>query len=310
MTDDVRKLIIIGSGPAGYTAAVYASRAQLEPLLITGTLMGGQLMIASEVENYPGFPEPILGPELMERMRILAERFGTTMLQDDVTDIDLSVYPFKVITYGGEYKALSIIVATGASARWLNIPSETRLRGKGVSACATCDGLFFKGKVVTVVGGGDTAMEEANFLTNSASKVYLIHRRHEFKASKVMQERTQRNKKIEIVWDSVVDEVLGEKTVSGVKIRNVKTGAFSELKCDGLFLAIGYEPNTSFLKGKVELDPNGYMVPKENTMTSVPGVFTAGDVCDPRYKQAVTAAGSGCRAAIDAERWLKENERI
>jgi len=310
MTDDVQNLIIIGSGPAGYTAAIYASRAQLEPLIITGTQMGGQLMITSEVENYPGFSESILGPELMERMRMQAERFGTKMVQDDVVDVDFSVYPFKVMASGGEYRALSVIIATGSSARWLDIPSETNMRGRGVSACATCDAFFFKEKVVAVVGGGDSAMEEACYLTKFASKVYLIHRRHEFRASKAMQERVLKHKKIEVIWDSLVEEVLGETKVTSIKVRNVKTSAINEVKLDGLFIAIGHVPNTSVFKGKVELDEMGYVVPKENTMTSVPGVFTAGDVCDTRYKQAITAAGCGCRAAIDADRWLHENDKL
>jgi thioredoxin reductase (NADPH) len=310
MADDEHKVLIIGSGPAGYTAAIYAARAQLNPIMITGTQMGGQLMITSDVENFPGFAEPVLGPELMERMRAQAERFGTKMVQDDVIDVDFSVYPFKVVASGAEHRALSVIVATGSNARWLDIPSETKLRGKGVSACATCDGFFFREKVVVVVGGGDSAMEEACFLTKFASKVYLIHRRHEFRASKAMQERLMGNKKIEVVWDSVVDEILGDRIVEGVKLRNVKTNEASTLRCDGVFMAIGHEPNTSVFKGKLELDEKGYIVPKEHTMTSVPGVFVAGDVCDPRYKQAVTAAGCGCRAAIDAEKWLIENGKM
>lgn len=305
MEEQTRKLIIIGSGPAGLTAAIYAARADLQPLVIAGRMAGGQLMLTSEVENFPGFPEGILGPELMDRMRRQAARFGAEFLDEDVTSVDFLVHPFRVCVEDREFRALAVIVASGASARWLGLPSEQRLIGRGVSSCATCDGFFFRGKEVCVVGGGDTAMEEALFLTKFATKVTVIHRRHELRASKILQERAFRNPKIAFVWDSVVTEILGTDHVEGVRIRNVKTGAESELRCDGVFIAIGYTPNTSLFAGQLELDERGYIKVYDETRTSIPGVFAAGDVADYRYRQAITAAGSGCKAAMDAEVFLE-----
>ena len=306
----VEKVVIIGSGPAGLTAALYASRADLNPLVIAGYEAGGQLMITTEVDNYPGFPKGIMGPELMENFRKQAERFGTRFIDKDVTKVDFKKHPFELDIEGEKVRALAVIVATGASAKWLGLPNETRLRGHGVSACATCDGFFFKGKEVVVIGGGDTAMEEASFLTKFASKVIIVHRRDEFRASKIMQKRVLENPKISVVWDSEVTDVLGEKTVEAVMIRNVKTGAVEKMSAQGLFLAIGHAPNTKFLQGALDIDDKGYIRthgPLE-TRTNVEGVFVAGDVFDSRYRQAVTAAGSGCKAAIDVERWLHETE--
>jgi thioredoxin reductase (NADPH) len=306
----VHDVVIIGSGPAGLTAAIYAARANLEPLVIAGYEAGGQLMITTDVENYPGFPEGIMGPDLMERFRKQAERFGTKFIDKDVTSVDFSKRPFTLDVEGEKIQAKAVIVATGASAKWLGIESETRLRGHGVSACATCDGFFFKDKDVAVVGGGDTAMEEASFLTKFAKSVTLVHRRDAFRASKIMQERVLANPKVKVVWDSAVTEVLGEKLVEGVEIQNLKTGAKSKLPVQGMFLAIGHAPNTKFLGDQLEVDEKGYIVthgPLE-TRTNVPGVFVAGDVFDTRYRQAITAAGSGCKAAIDVERWLHEVE--
>jgi thioredoxin reductase (NADPH) len=298
-------VIIIGSGPAGYTAALYASRANLSVLMFQGYEVGGQLMTTSDVENYPGFAEGILGPTLMEQFEEQARRFGTEMIPEDVTAVDFSKRPFTITTDSGEYKARSVIIATGASAKWLNLPSEQALRGRGVSACATCDGFFFKGKDVAVVGGGDTALEEALFLTRYANHVTLIHRRDSLRASKIMQDRAFKNPKISFLWDTVVSEVLGENAVTGLKVQNVKTGEVSELPVQGLFLAIGHQPNTDLFKGIINMDRQGYIVPVEHTMTNIPGVFAAGDVTDHRYRQAVTAAGDGCRAAIDLERWFE-----
>jgi thioredoxin reductase (NADPH) len=298
-------VIIIGSGPAGYTAALYASRANLSVLMFQGYEVGGQLMTTSDVENYPGFAEGILGPTLMEQFEKQARRFGTEMIPEDVTAVDFSKRPFTITTDSGEYKARSVIIATGASAKWLNLPSEQALRGRGVSACATCDGFFFKGKDVAVVGGGDTALEEALFLTRYANHVTLIHRRDSLRASKIMQNRAFKNPKISFLWDTVVTEVLGENAVTGLKVQNVKTGEVSELPVQGLFLAIGHQPNTDLFKGIINMDRQGYIVPVEHTMTNIPGVFAAGDVTDHRYRQAVTAAGDGCRAAIDLERWFE-----
>jgi thioredoxin reductase (NADPH) len=298
-------VIIIGSGPAGYTAALYASRANLSVLMFQGYEVGGQLMTTSDVENYPGFAEGILGPTLMEQFEEQARRFGTEMIPEDVTAVDFSKRPFTITTDSGEYKARSVIIATGASAKWLNLPSEQALRGRGVSACATCDGFFFKGKDVAVVGGGDTALEEALFLTRYANHVTLIHRRDSLRASKIMQDRAFKNPKISFLWDTVVTEVLGENAVTGLKVQNVKTGEVSELPVQGLFLAIGHQPNTDLFKGIINMDRQGYIVPVEHTMTNIPGVFAAGDVTDHRYRQAVTAAGDGCRAAIDLERWFE-----
>ena len=302
------KLVIIGSGPAGYTAAIYAARANLTPLLFEGMQPGGQLTITTEVENYPGFAEGVMGPELMERMKGQAERFGTRFVSGEVTRVDLASRPFRLWTDGEEFTADALIVATGASAKWLGIPSEKAYQGKGVSACATCDGFFFRGVDIAVVGGGDTALEEASFLTKYASKVYLVHRRNELRASKVMQERARKNPKIEFVWNQAVEEVLGDgKSMTGLRLKSTKDGSTSELKVQGFFLAIGHEPNTGIFKGQLDMNEVGYLnVNAPSTRTSREGVFAAGDVADPNYRQAVTAAGSGCAAAIDAERWLGE----
>ena len=298
-------VIIIGSGPAGYTAAIYAGRANLSVLMFQGYQVGGQLMLTSDVENYPGFEEGILGPPMMEKFEVQARRFGTEMIPEDVTAIDFSQRPFRLTTDSGEYLARTIIISTGASAKWLGLPSEQRLQGRGVSACATCDGFFFKGKDVAVVGGGDTAMEEANFLTRYANHVTVIHRRDSLRASKIMQDRAFRNPKISFIWDTDVSEVLGDDAITGLLLRNLKTGEETILPVQGLFLAIGHEPNTGLFKGVIDMDQKGYIVPVEYTMTNIPGVFAAGDVTDHRYRQAVTAAGDGCRAAIDLERWLE-----
>lgn len=298
-------VIIIGSGPSGYTAAVYAARANLSVLLFQGYETGGQLMQTTEVENYPGFEEGILGPDMMEKFEAQARRFGTEMLAEDVLAIDFSQRPFSVSADSGQYQGRAVIISTGASAQWLGLPSETRLKGRGVSACATCDGFFFKGKDVVVVGGGDTAMEEANFLTRYATHVTVIHRRDGLRASKIMQDRALKNPKISFIWNTEVSEVLGETEVDGLRLHNLKTGEESTLRTQGLFLAIGHKPNTSLFQGVVDTDANGYLVPGEFTMTNIPGVFAAGDVTDHRYRQAVTAAADGCRAAIDVERWLE-----
>ena len=298
-------IIIIGSGPSGYTAAIYAGRANLSVLMLQGYQTGGQLMLTSDVENYPGFEEGILGPEMMEKFEAQARRFGTEMLQEDVTAIDFSKRPFTITTDSGDYQSRAVIISTGASAQWLGLPSEQQLQGRGVSACATCDGFFFKKKDVAVVGGGDTAMEEATFLTKYANHVTVIHRRDTLRASKIMQERAFKNPKISFIWDTEVAEVLGEDSVTGLGLRNLKTGEKSELPVQGFFLAIGHKPNTDLFKGIIDMDKAGYIVPVEHTMTNIPGVFAAGDVTDHRYRQAVTAAGDGCRAAIDAERWLE-----
>ncbi len=302
------RLVIVGSGPAGYTAALYAARANLTPLLVEGMQPGGQLTITTEVENYPGFAEGVMGPELMERMKAQAERFGTRFVSAEITRVDLSSRPFRLWTDADEFTAHALIVATGASAKWLGIPSEKAYQGKGVSACATCDGFFFRGVDVAVVGGGDTALEEATFLTKYANKVYLVHRRGELRASKVMQERARKNPKIEFVWHQAVDEVLGDgKAMTGLRLKSTKDGSTRELKVQGFFLAIGHEPNTGIFKGQLDMNEVGYLnVQAPSTRTSREGVFAAGDVADPHYRQAVTAAGSGCAAAIDAERWLGE----
>jgi len=298
-------VIIIGSGPAGYTAAIYASRANLSVLMFQGYSIGGQLMLTSDVENYPGFEDGILGPPMMEKFEAQARRFGTEMIPEDVTAIDFSKRPFTVTTDSGDYLARAIIISTGASAKWLGLPSESRLQGRGVSACATCDGFFFKGKNVAVIGGGDTALEEATFLTRYANHVTVIHRRDSLRASKIMQDRAFKNPKINFIWDTEIVDILGENAITDLKLYNLKTGEESILPIQGLFLAIGHQPNTELFKGVIEMDKVGYIVPVEHTMTNIPGVFAAGDVTDHRYRQAVTAAGDGCRAAIDLERWLE-----
>jgi thioredoxin reductase (NADPH) len=305
------RLLIIGSGPAGLTAALYAARAQLAPVVISGVPAGGQLLITTDVENYPGFPEGIQGPELVDLMRRQAARFGTEFVDDNVAHVNFSKRPFLVTTGSrGTFSAETLIVATGASARWLGIPSEARLKGHGISACATCDGFFFKGKELAVVGGGDTAMEEALFLTNFATRVTIVHRRGSLRASAIMQERARKHSKISFAFDSEVVEVLGKETVGGVRLRHLPTGKLSELKVQGLFIAIGYDPATEVFRESLDLDELGYVRVHDHTRTSVEGVFAAGDVHDHRYRQAVTAAGAGCMAAIDAERWLAEQEPV
>jgi thioredoxin reductase (NADPH) len=298
-------VIIIGSGPAGYTSAIYAARANLSVLMLQGYQVGGQLMLTSDVENYPGFEEGILGPPMMEKFEAQARRFGTELIPEDVISVDFSKRPFNVTTDSDEYQARAVIISTGASAKWLGLPSEQRLQGRGVSACATCDGFFFKNKDVAVIGGGDTAMEEATFLTRYANHVTVVHRRDSLRASKIMQDRAFKNPKISFIWNTEVTEVLGEHEVTGLRLHNMKTDEENTLPVQGFFLAIGHQPNTDLFKGIIDMDKVGYIVPIEYTMTNIPGVFAAGDVTDHRYRQAVTAAGDGCRAAIDAERWLE-----
>lgn len=301
------KVLIIGSGPAGLTAAIYAARADLDPLMIEGMERGGQLMITTDVENYPGFPDGIMGPELMQQMRKQAERFGTRIVSSDVTEVDFSQHPFRVSVGADSYSADTVIISTGASARWLDVEGEKRLLGFGVSACATCDGFFFKEKELLIVGGGDTAMEEALFLTRFASKVTIVHRRDEFRASPIMVSRVVEDPKIEIIWDSIVEEIVGEPVVTGAKIRNVKTDEITDFSADGVFVAIGHTPNTKVFDGVLDLDSAGYILTEPGTtVTSVEGVFAAGDVTDKVYRQAVTAAGLGCQAALDAQRWLHD----
>jgi len=300
------KLLIIGSGPAGLTAAIYAARAGLDPVMIEGVERGGQLMITTDVENYPGFPDGVMGPDLMEQIRKQAERFGTRIMSSDVTRVDFSKRPFKVWVDKDTYEAESIIISTGASARWLGIPGEDKLRGFGVSACATCDGFFFRDKELVVVGGGDSAMEEAMFLTKFASKLTVVHRRDEFRATKVMSDRVLDHPKIDVAWNTTVEEILGDDLVTGVVLRDTVTGETRELATDGVFVAIGHTPNTKVFEGQLELDDAGYIVTDPGqTFTSVEGVYAAGDVADKVYRQAVTAAGLGCQAALDAERWLE-----
>ncbi|MEX2270618.1 MAG: thioredoxin-disulfide reductase [Vicinamibacterales bacterium] len=303
----MRNVLIIGSGPAGLTAALYAARANLEPLLIEGLEAGGQLMLTTLVENFPGHRDGIMGPELMAEMRAQAQHFGTEIVQGDVQSVDLSSHPFKVSTSSDTYLTRALIIATGASARLLGLPSERALIGHGVSTCATCDGFFFRGKPIAVVGGGDSAMEEAIFLTKFASQVTVIHRRDTLRASKIMQDKAFANPKISFEWNTEIDEILntGQGVVTGMQLRNSKTGEQKTLEVDGVFIAIGHNPNTSLFKGVLEMNPNGYICTHDGTRTSVPGVFACGDVQDHVYRQAITAAGSGCMAAIDAEKYLE-----
>ena len=303
---ETRDVVVLGSGPAGFTAALYAARANLRPLVLKGLESGGQLMLTTDVENYPGFPDGIMGPELMEAMEKQAARFDAEIVAQSATRVDLSERPFGIWAGDHEWRARTLIISTGASAKWLGVPGEERLRGRGVSACATCDGFFFRDRELVVVGGGDTAMEEASFLTKFASKVTIVHRRDEFRASKIMQERALANAKIDVVWNTVVDEITGNGAVNGVKLRNVNDGTVNDFATDGVFMAIGHTPNTSLFEGQLELTDGGYIVVQEpTTATSVPGVFAAGDVTDRHYRQAVTAAGQGCKAAMDAERLLQ-----
>ena len=302
----MRNLVIIGSGPAGLTAAIYAARANLSPLLIEGWQSGGQLTTTTEVENYPGFSKGIMGPELMKEMRGQAERFGTEFLTGDVSAVDLSQRPFRLIVDGEQtVETAALILATGASAIQLGLPNEQRLTGHGVSTCATCDGYFFRGQDLVVVGGGDSALEEATFLTKFARTVTIVHRRDKLRASKIMQDRAMKNEKISFAWNSVIDDILGQDVVAGVRLRNIVTGTSAELPCAGVFVAIGHRPNTGLVKGQVAMDEHGYILTSRGTATNVPGLFAAGDVQDTKYRQAITAAGSGCMAAIDAERFLE-----
>ena len=306
-TPDVHDVIIIGSGPAGLTAAIYAARANLAPVVFEGLQPGGQLTITTEVENYPGFPEGIQGPELMETLRKQAERFGSIHHYEYVDKVDLSERPFKVQVGDTTWKANALILATGASAKWLGLENEAKFQGRGLSSCATCDGFFFKNKEIFVVGGGDTAMEEANFLTRFASKVKLVHRRDSFRASKIMQDRVLANPKVEVLWNKEIIEYQSQngQSISGARLRDTVTGEELDMPIDGIFLAIGHTPNTGFLEGQIETDAGGYILLRGHTGTNVEGVFAAGDVADTRYRQAITAAGHGCQAAMDAEKWLE-----
>jgi thioredoxin reductase (NADPH) len=308
MNNNNNRVIIIGSGPAGLTAAIYAARGGLEPVVISGNEPGGQLMLTTDVENFPGFPDAIGGPELMQNMRKQAERFGTKFIDAAVSSIDFLSRPFKIKVGETVHTAEAVIIATGSSAMWLGLESESRLKGKGVSACGTCDGFFFKGKDVVVVGGGDVAIEEALFLSKLTNSVKVIHRRDELRAARIMQQKAFNNKKISFVWNSVIDEILGENKVKGIRIRNVHTNSPSIIMCDAVFVAIGHKPNTDFLRGKLELDDKGYVKKYEENNTKIDGIFVAGDVYDYTYRQAVTAAGSGCKAAIDVIKYLESNE--
>ena len=302
----MHNVVIIGSGCAGLTAAIYAARANLTPLVIDGHEPGGQLSLTTHVENFPGFPDGIMGPELIENMRKQAQKFGTEFKAGVISEVDLSQRPFKIVAGNDTYEAKTLIVAAGASARLLGLPNERELIGHGVSTCATCDGYFFRGKAIAVVGGGDSAMEEANFLSRYASRVYLIHRRKEFRASKIMIDRVKANEKVELVTPAVVEEIVAANgLVEGVRVRHPESGETREIALHGVFVAIGHDPNTTVFKGKLEMDPNGYLIAKHGSLTTVPGVFVAGDVQDHRYRQAVTAAGSGCMAALDAEKFLE-----
>ena len=301
------KVAIIGSGPAGLTAAIYAARANLAPIVFAGYQYGGQLMLTTEVENFPGFPDGIMGPELMENFRAQAERFGTVIHNVDITAVDFTGHPFRLEAGDDIYLADSVIVATGASARWLGVPGESHLRGRGVSACATCDGAFFREKKIVVVGGGDSAMEEAIFLTRFGSSVTLIHRRDSFRASAIMVDRALSHPKINVIWNSVVEEVIGDPVMEKLKLHNVVTGERSEFTADALFIAIGHDPNTNIFRGQLDLDENGYLITSDGVSTNIPGVFVGGDVFDVRYKQAITAAGSGCKAALEAEKFLEHH---
>ncbi|CCF85066.1 thioredoxin-disulfide reductase [Nitrolancea hollandica] len=309
-SENHRQVIIIGSGPAGYTAAIYTARAALRPLVLGGFTAGGQLMLTSDVENYPGYPEGVQGPEMMRDFRAQAERFGADVLDVDVTSVDFSQRPFVIEAEGTTYTAESVIIATGASAKWLHVPGEEALRGRGVSGCATCDGFFFRGRRVVVIGGGDTALEEATFLTRFASNVTIIHRRDTLRASKALQIRAKADPKIDFIWNAAVEEILGDGKVTGVQIKNLISGETAVVETDGVFVAIGHQPNTEIFKGQIDLDHGGYirMPDPATTITNIPGVFAAGDVRDHRYRQAVTAAGDGCKAAMDAERWLEEEK--
>ncbi|MBW2240863.1 MAG: thioredoxin-disulfide reductase [Deltaproteobacteria bacterium] len=303
------KVLIIGSGPAGYTAAIYAARAELAPVMLAGLQFGGQLMLTTEVENYPGFPEGVTGPDMMDMFQKQAERFGTRVELEDATDVDFSRRPFRVETESQKFEADAVVLATGASARWIGLPSEERLMNQGVSACATCDGALYRDKLMAVVGGGDTAMEEALFLTRYAPKVTVIHRRDELRASKIMAERALKHEKIEFAWNSQVDEVLGDEFVTGVRIKDVNTGETREISVEALFIAIGHTPNTGIFRDQITLDDTGYIKVEPGTSrTNIEGVFACGDAMDPTYRQAITAAGTGCMAAIDCERWLAEQE--
>jgi thioredoxin reductase (NADPH) len=304
----VENLIIIGSGPAGLTAALYTARANLSPLVFSGNEIGGQVSISAEVENYPGFPEGLTGPELVERFQKQAERFGARIEYGEVTEVQFDVHPFRIKSYDNEYEAKSVVIATGASPRRLGVPGEAELTGRGVSYCATCDGFFFREREVTVVGGGDSALEEGVFLTKFASRVRIIHRRDQLRAGATLQERAERNQKIEFIWDTVVTEITGDGAVESVQLKNLKTGEVSTLPTEGVFIYIGHYPNSQIFKGKLEMDEHGYLSADRRTRTSVPGVFAAGEIADPIFRQVITSAGEGCKAALEVEKYLAELE--